>query len=192
MSDTPQPESASKLAHSKPDWPHAPVHRLSEAGAYMVTSGTYHKEHLFTGPDRLDLLLSSLFRRAAHYNWHLEAWAVFPNHYHFVAQSPGNAESLRQFTRHLHSDTAREVNRLDSTPGRQIWHDYWDTHLTFERSYLARLSYVHQNPSHHGVMPLANQYLWCSASWFERETSPARVKTIYGFKTDQLKVPDAY
>jgi putative transposase len=158
----------------------------------MVTSGTYHKEHLFTGPDRLDLLQSSLFRLAAHYQWHLEAWAVFPNHYHFVAQSPANTESLRRFIRHLHGDTAREVNRLDNSTGRQVWHDYWDTHLTFERSYFARLNYVHQNPVHHGVMPVANQYRWCSASWFERETPPARVKTIYSFKTDQLKVPDAY
>jgi hypothetical protein len=27
------------------DWPHSPVHRLTEAGAYMVTCGTYLKAH---------------------------------------------------------------------------------------------------------------------------------------------------
>ncbi len=38
------------------DWPHAPPHRLSENGTYMVTSGTLHKEHYFRDRARLDLL----------------------------------------------------------------------------------------------------------------------------------------
>ena len=28
-------------------WPHAPMHRLSEAGTYFVTAGTYLKAHHF-------------------------------------------------------------------------------------------------------------------------------------------------
>jgi len=39
---------------------------------------------------------------------------------------------------------------------------------------------------------VANQYPWCSAAWFERAASPAQVKTIYGFKIDQVKVEDDY
>jgi len=38
------------------DWPHAPVHRLSENGIYMVTAGTLHKKRLFDSPTKLDLL----------------------------------------------------------------------------------------------------------------------------------------
>ena len=34
-------------------------------------------------------------------------------------------------------------------------------------SLLARLNYVHNNPVHHGIVPAARQYPWCSASWFE-------------------------
>lgn len=41
-------------------------------------------------------------------------------------------------------------------------------------------------------MAVANQYPWCSAAWFERTARPAQVKTIYGFKTDSLKVYDEY
>jgi putative transposase len=66
------------------------------------------------------------------------------------------------------------------------------TKLTFERSYLARLNYVHQNPVKHGLVKVANQYPWCSAAWFERTASPAAVKTIYSFKTDKLKIDDDY
>src|SRR5690348_17024590 len=29
------------------DWPHAPLHRLSDQGTFIVTAGTYNKEHYF-------------------------------------------------------------------------------------------------------------------------------------------------
>jgi len=70
--------------------------------------------------------------------------------------------------------------------------NFWDTRLTFEKSYLARLNYVHQNPVKHGLVAVANQYPWCSAGWFERVARPAQVKTIYAFKTDKLNVYDEY
>jgi putative transposase len=44
----------------------------------------------------------------------------------------------------------------------------------------------------HGLVAVANQYPWCSASWFERTARPAQVKTIYGFKTDKVNVLDEY
>jgi putative transposase len=51
---------------------------------------------------------------------------------------------------------------------------------------------VHQNAVKHGLVPVANQYPWCSAAWFERTARPAQVKTIYGFKTNNLRVYDEY
>jgi REP-associated tyrosine transposase len=184
-------QSGANPSHSK-DWPHAPIHRLSETGVFMVTAGTYRKEHCFKGDDRLDLLESSLLRLAKQYGWQLEAWAVFSNHYHFVAQSPSNPQTLQKLLRHLHADTARSVNKFDGTPSRKVWHNFWDARLTFERSYLARLNYVHQNPVHHKLVAMANQYRWCSAAWFERTCTPSTVKMLYSFKSDQLKVPDDF
>jgi REP-associated tyrosine transposase len=69
---------------------------------------------------------------------------------------------------------------------------YWETHLTFQRSYFARLSYVHQNPVRHGLVRTASQYPWCSAGWFERKASPAFFKTIMGFLIDKLEIPDDF
>ena len=37
------------------------------------------------------------------------------------------------------------LNRIDDTPGRRVMYKFWDTRLTFEKSWLARLNYVHQN-----------------------------------------------
>ncbi len=92
----------------------------------------------------------------------------------------------------LHTRMSGCLNRLDATPGRRVWHNFWETILTPEKSYLARLAYVHQNPVRHGLVPVANAYPWCSAAWFERTAPSAAVKTISGIKTDQVKVIDDY
>ena len=158
----------------------------------MVTASTLHKQHLFTSHENLTFLESSLLSLAKRYEWQLEAWAVFSNHYHFVGSSNTQSANLGTFLKHLHADTARDLNRQNSQIGRTVWFNFWDTKLTYERSYLARLSYVHQNPVKHGLVNVANQYAWCSAAWFERTTPPAMIKTIYGLKTDKLRIDDSY
>ena len=176
-------------------WPHAPTHRLADRGTYFVTASTYLREQHFSGRQRVRVLHRGLLSLAEKFGWRLEAWAVFSNHYHFVAHSPENAEdavSLGSMLSMLHVKTAEWVNKLDKTPGRQVWFNFRDTKLTQQRSYLARLNYVHQNPVKHGLVPVACQYLWCSAAWFERTASPAMVKSIYRFKTDKISVGDDF
>ena len=180
---------------NSPHWPHAPTHHLSARGTYMVTAGTYKKEHLFRGPKRLGVLHRGLLAVAQEFGWQLEAWAVFSNHYHFVGHSPAesdDAETLSAMLSKLHEKTAKWTNDLDQANGRQVWHNFWETKLTYEKSYLARLNYVHQNPVRHGLVWVANQYPWCSAAWFERTAQRSQVKTIYAFKIDRLQVYDEY
>jgi putative transposase len=199
------------------DWPHSPVHRVHEVGTYMVTAGTYLKRPLFRGPERLRYLCGMLLELAEKYKWQLQAWAVFPNHYHFVGLSPEpisgkrqqaggeqkgqraaalqnalQSPSLAEFTKHLHSVTAIQVNRWDQTTGRQAWFQYWDTQLTFQKAYLARLSYVHKNAVHHGLAREPSLYPWCSAGWFQRRATPAFCKTVMGMKVDRVQVADDF
>ena len=176
-------------------WPRAPVHRLSEGGTYFVTVGTYRKEHHFRGAARLGVLCRGLLKVSSDFGWHLEAWAVFSNHYHFVAHSPvleDGARSLSRMLGTLHEKTAKWVDRLDGVPGRQVWHNFRDTRLTYEKSYFARLNYTHQNAVKHGLVHAAGLYPWCSAAWFEQTATSAQIKTIYGFKTDAINVCDEY
>jgi putative transposase len=69
-------------------WPHAPLHELSARGTYIVTAGTYAKAHHFRSRTRIAVLHRGLLKVALDFGWLLEAWAVFSNHYHFVAHSP--------------------------------------------------------------------------------------------------------
>ncbi|MFT5469408.1 MAG: putative transposase [Verrucomicrobiales bacterium] len=178
-----------------PDWPHAPVHRLAESGTFFVTAGTYRKERFFGSRRRLRMLHDELLKHAKRFKWRLEAWAVFSNHYHFVAHSPekeSDARSLSVFLATLHGKTSATVNEWDDAKGRKVWHNYRETELTFERSYLARLHYTHANAVRHGLVAVPNQYPWCSAAWFERTATDAQAKTTYGFKIDQIQVEDDF
>jgi putative transposase len=117
------------------------------------------------------------------------------NHCHFVGHAPATApkaDGLSDLLSVLHAKTAGWLNRLERAPGRQVWFNFRETRLTYARSYFARLNYVHQNPVHHGLVRAGSQYPWCSAAWFERESSPATVKTIYGFKTDHVRMLDDF
>jgi putative transposase len=183
------------MPNSGTPWPHAPSHQLSEGGTYFVTAGTYLKAHYFRGADRLGVLHRGLLTVARDYGWLFEAWAVFSNHYHLVAHSPPDApdaSSLPEMLSTLHVKTAKWVNKLDHRPGRRVWFNFRETRLTYQKSFLARLNYVHQNAVKHGLVTVANQYPWCSARWFESESSAAMAKSIYRFKTDRLQMLDDF
>ena len=179
-------------ADNPKQWPHVPVHRLDTTGVYIVTAATLYKTHYFRSPDKLTILENYLLSLAKDYRWQLESWSVFSNHYHFIARSEALSGDLKQMISQLHTQTAIEINRLDGSAGRRVWFNFWDTKLTYQRSYFARLNYVNKNPEKHGLVKDARQYPWCSAAWFEKTAPRAMVRTVNSFKIDQVHVYDDF
>ncbi len=173
------------------DWPHSPMHRLSEAGTFIVTAGTYQKQTFFDTPSRLTRLTNLLLELVEKHEWQLHAWAVFSNHYHFVGES-GDAKRLRKLVRELHSRSAKAINREDHCEGRKVWFSYWESRITFHKSFLARLNYVHENAVRHGLVLKASAYTWCSAGWFERKADRAFFRMVRSLPTDRVSVPDDF
>ncbi|MBL8855487.1 MAG: transposase [Planctomycetaceae bacterium] len=176
------------------DWPHAPPHRLAAAGVYFVTARTRDQAHLLADDVMKDWFEAKLFEVTSEFGWRLEAWCILSNHYHFIAHSTENeksAETLSAMIQKLHSLTTKELNRRENQPGRtRLWQNYWETHLTFQRSYLARLHYVHQNAVHHGLVRVGSDWKWCSARKFKESVTPAWLKTIVSFKYDHIAIED--
>ncbi|RRJ97092.1 hypothetical protein Ga0100231_012270 [Opitutaceae bacterium TAV4] len=175
-----------------PHWHHAPLHVLIEQGIYIVTAATYQKQHHFRAPERLQFLHDKLHELATEYGWQLQAWAVLSNHYHIVALSPDDPATLSCFIHRLHGITSRFINQQDGITGRKIWAQYWDTRLTYERSYLARLHYVHTNPVHHGLVLDPTNYRWCSAAHFENAAPLSFRRTVYSMPIDTLNLHDDF
>ena len=174
------------------EWAHAPSHLFQPGAIYMITAATYKKALLFDTPQKRDFLLSALFEESERLEWRMQAWAVMANHYHFVALAPSDADSLKTLTRRLHSRTARWVNGETGHRGRKVWHQYWDTCLTFEKSYLARLNYVHMNPVKHGIVSKATAYPWCSMAWFLRGARAGFRKTVLSFDYKRVSTQDDF
>lgn len=158
----------------------------------MITAGTYQEQHFFNSARKLDFLESHLLDLSLQYKLIPQAWAVFSNHYHVVHVSIHDSSLIRAYVRHLHSLTAREVNKLDGTQERKVWHQYWDTVLPDQKSYYARINYVNQNPVIHRIVKHASHYPWCSATWLETRSTAAHVKTIKSFPLDKQAVLDDF
>ncbi|MDP1880484.1 MAG: transposase [Parachlamydiaceae bacterium] len=158
----------------------------------MVTGATLRKEHFFSSDASLDMLDFILKETIENYKLGLQAWALFPNHYHLIILIYPNSRPLQSFINHFHSMSSRKLNILTNCPGRKIWFQYWDTQLTYRTSYYARLNYVMNNPVKHGLVHHAENYPWCSAKWFKENTPEGNYRTITSFKTDTISVIDDF
>ena len=172
-------------------YPHNPLHLFRPDAIYMVTGGTLYKRHHLNTDDKKADFCKTLFDQIQKFSWDLEAWAVLSNHYHFVVQAPDNSESLKHLIQAVHSTSAKSINAIDQTPGRRVWYNYWDTCITYETSYLARLHYVHMNPKKHGICVLET-YPFCSCRWFTNNADPAFLKCVFQQPCDKVRVFDDF
>jgi len=165
---------------------HNPPHLFQPSVSYMVTGAMKHKEPLLNTDDKKGKLCELLFERASILEWQLEAWSVLPNHYHFIARAPKNANTLSMLIRSLHSLSARYINSIDHRPGRQVWWNYWDRCIRDEASYLSMLHYVHMNPVKHGITHIAEDYPFCSYRWFMDHAESEFRKRVQDQPVDRL------
>jgi putative transposase len=171
-------------------WPHAPAHHFAFGDTFFITGATHHKQQLYRSAAALDELQELLFAKAEQHECALQAWSLLSNHYHLIAR--GDGDNVRRMVARLHTESANALNRRDGAKGRQVWFQFWDKTLTFERSWLARLRYTHENAVHHGIVDDARRYRWCSASWFEGAATPAFAATVARVKIDTVKVYDEF
>ncbi|MBK1814239.1 hypothetical protein JIN84_01280 [Luteolibacter yonseiensis] len=168
---------------------------MESAGVYFVTARAANQQDLLADDEMKDWFLDKLLSLSGEAGWKLEAWAVLANHYHFIGHSPSTADgagkSLGLLIRKLHALATMELNRREGTHGRtRLWQNYRETLLTHQRSYLARLHYVHQNAVHHKLVTVGSDWKWCSAADFKKAVSPAWLKTIASFRYDEIAAKD--
>jgi putative transposase len=96
----------------------------------------------------------------------LDAWVVFPDHFHTVIQVGGDSISdvMHRFKiRYYH------LYRRHYGPGR-VWQNRFYEHVARDQEDLnKRFDYIHYNPVHHGLVADPFAYAMSSAGlWLER------------------------
>jgi putative transposase len=107
-------------------WHHSPLHIFIPEATYFVTARIYRRKFLIHTDDRKELLLSTNTETLKIHGYSLHAWAILSNHYHIVIQDICRKVDLTPLFRRIHSITAITLNRLDGTPGRKVWFQFWD------------------------------------------------------------------
>jgi putative transposase len=171
-------------------WSHAPAHHTSEPGWYFITGGTYLKKPFLAEEGRRTAFVDLLKRLATEFTFELQAWVVMINHYHLLLWSAG-APNIPAFIRKLHSKNAHDINAADCVTGRRVWYQYWDETVRTENACLSHVNYIHENPVHHRVERVAENYRWSSAREFEARNRTL-AKAVREMKIDQIDVFDKF
>jgi putative transposase len=120
--------------------------------------------------------------------WNLEAYVILNNHYRLMAHRMDEGRPIRESIQRIHRYTVRELNKREGRTGRKIWHQYWETRITYEMSWLARIKYIHQNPVEHGIVKEAKDYPFSSLEWFMSTAPTSFIETVDSFNTDSVNV----
>jgi len=128
------------------------------------------------------------------YNWQILAWVILDNHYHIMLEAPEEAGTLVNLIRDLHRIKGLWIKRKISIAKevKKVWYNYWDTCITYERSFLARFNYVHHNLVKHGYVKDASQYPFGSYYMLFRQQKDVWLRNEIQYPWDEVKVYDDF
>jgi putative transposase len=111
-----------------------------------------------------------------------------------MVNSPQDSSKLGSIIKDVHKFNALWIkkNVQFSKNEKIIWYNYWDTCITYEKSYYSRLNYIWYNPVKHGYVE--NSEDWMHGSYYYRVKSEKEylyaINRKYPF--DRLKIDDDY
>lgn len=136
-----------------------PPHIYEDNACYFLTASTAHHRHYLSTDHHRDLVRDILKAAIQDYNVTLYGWVILADHYHLLLRT-GHNIPLYKFIKRLHGESAIQLNRFDRTPGRRVWHQYWDRFPRSERDFWFYLNYIHLNPVKHGYVKVPPGAIW--------------------------------
>ena len=120
-----------------------------------------------TDDESKKVLLSSIKKGFEDEGWILEDWVILDNHYHLMVNAPANPLFLGKIIKEIHRFNALWLKKhLNIPKGIIVWYNYWDSCITYEESYFARLNYIWFNPVKHRYVEDPED--WIHGSYFLR------------------------
>jgi len=158
-------------------WKRRLPHYERPHGIYHVTFST--RGHRILSPEARTIVLNSII----HFDgkrYDLFAVCVMPDHTHILFQpfpkdedAEGNLMfwSLPELMHSLKSFTAREINKLEASAGRQVWeNEYHDRLMRSHEDVEEKFLYICRNPWTENLVGPNEYYLWVW-HWMQREAT---------------------
>ncbi len=172
---------------------HNPPHLFRPNAKYFITGATYQKKHYLESDEAKAKTIEYMFKSFEHFGWTIEDWILLNNHYHLMADAPEKAETLGQVINNFHKYSALWIkkNLFPEITNEKIWHNYWDTCITYEKSYFSRINYIWFNAVKHQYVEDAKD--WKFGSFYYRFKNLENVKEIVEqYPYDRLNVEDDF
>lgn len=148
---------------------HHPPHLYFDHTYYFLTARTYQGQKVFFCDERKQLLLISLKAEVQRYDYKLMAWVILENHYHLLFRT-FKSDYLSKIINQVHGSVSYQLNKIDNTPGRKIFQNYWDRSMRDEKDFWSHFNYIHHNPVKHGYAISMENYKFSSYDyWLKRK-----------------------
>lgn len=125
-----------------------PPHIYAQDAVYFLTGSTLRRQRFLAVGERRSLLHDILQQAIKDYGVTLYAWVILADHYHLLIKT-GDVAPLWKFIKRFHGESAMRLNKLDQTPGRQVWYQYWDRFPRNDEDFWSYFNYIHINPIKH-------------------------------------------
>jgi putative transposase len=125
-----------------------PPHIYAHNAVYFLTGSTLRHQRFLAAEDRRLLLRDILKHAIKSYGITLYAWVILADHYHLLVMT-SDVAPIWKFIKRFHGESAIRLNKLDQTPGRQVWYQYWDRFPRDEQDFWSYFNYIHINPVKH-------------------------------------------
>lgn len=176
------------------EYKHNPPHLFLPNTKYFITGSTYHRKHYLNGDEPKYALFESMKKGFTNKDWIIEDWVILDNHYHLMVNSPQDSTELGYIIKEIHKFNALWIkkNIQSARNEEKIWYNYWDTCITYEKSYFARLNYIWFNPVKHGYTDDPEK--WIHGSYYYRMKNEKEYldKILKGYPFDKLKIDDEF
>ena len=150
-----------------------------ETAPHFVTCTVLHWLPIFTHPDTVDIVLTSL-RYLQSRGLKVYAWVILENHLHLLVQSEQlskdmasfksfTAKQLLQFLRERNAKTLLEQFQFYKKAYKddreyQFWQEDYHPELIFSDDMMRqKIDYIHHNPIKRGYVDLAEHWRYSSA-----------------------------
>ena len=168
---------------------HNPPHLFVPGAKYFITASAYRRLPAFQNDDVKEKMLEILIITCRLNNWRLEDWVFLNEHYHIMLQADEKGQNtVDKIINNFHKFSALYIKKQhqEYKKVKRIFYNYWDSCITYEGSYFARLHYIFINPVKHKYVKSAEDYRFGSYYHRVKFEEFKAIRFLSKYRSDKL------